>query len=284
MNDVKPRSAKAVIVVILIALCVFTIILVFAKGKSSDSDKTEDKIVPAAASDSSVTESVDSAPQETDTDILLRRLADNGVDVENCEYSEKTKCLKLTVRSQAEGTELSPDFVKAKRLALNTLRYEADDLSIISSMAKVNEVVINSSGVVISDSESDIMELPDFPECTSLIRNRAATPKIDKLEASIKEIIAEDVDVKLNVSSSAAGSTLHLTLDYPARDDETINENIALIMREIDIYNQKDPAVHQVELTVNCSDELLVYMYADLVYRDFSWWQTPDMETRWTEF
>ena len=93
----KPRSAKAVIVVILIALCVFTIILVFAKGKSSDSDKTEDKIVPAAASDSSVTESVDSAPQETDTDILLRRLADNGVDVENCEYSEKTKCLKLTV-------------------------------------------------------------------------------------------------------------------------------------------------------------------------------------------
>ena len=88
----------------------------FAKGKSSDSDKTEDKIVPAAASDSSVTESVDSAPQETDTDILLRRLADNGVDVENCEYSEKTKCLKLTVRSQAEGTELSPDFVKQRGL------------------------------------------------------------------------------------------------------------------------------------------------------------------------
>lgn len=154
----------------------------------------------------------------------------------------------------------------------------------ISSMKKYNEVIVNSAGAVILESESDIMELPDFPECISLLQNRAAVPDLEKPEASIKKVTAEDVEVNLDVSSSAAGSTLHIRLGFPERDDEAINENIALIMREIDAYNQKDPAVHQVELTVNCGDELLVYMYADLIYRDFSYWQTPDMQTSWTEF
>ncbi|MBR4622717.1 MAG: N-acetylmuramoyl-L-alanine amidase [Ruminococcus sp.] len=221
-------------------------------------------------------------PDDTpsDTDILTRRLAEKGVSVDNCEYNEENNCLKLTIRSQPEGKAS----IYAKRIARNTLRYEAEDLSMISSMKKYNEVIVNSAGAVILESESDIMELPDFPECISLLQNRAAVPDLEKPEASIKKVTAEDVEVNLDVSSSAAGSTLHIRLGFPERDDEAINENIALIMREIDAYNQKDPAVHQVELTVNCGDELLVYMYADLIYRDFSYWQTPDMQTSWTEF
>lgn len=55
---------------------------------------------------------------------------------------------------------------------------------------------------------------------------------------------------------------------------------------KIDSMNKEFTNIHQLEISVYTESDanLLLYMYSDLVYRDFLWWQTPDIKTQWTKY
>ena len=135
---------------------------------------------------------------------------------------------------------------------------------------------------MLRDFEFDLQTVPPFPECAELRENIPVYANIEDLCSSL---MSEYPNITLNtIYNENIGTTLQMSLAYDNMDFDSINQNIADIMRYVDKYNLDSAAVQQTEITVYACSEKVLFSSSDLVYRDFLWWQTPQMTEVWTHY
>lgn len=213
---------------------------------------------------------------------LSDKFKEYGVAVEDCEFNAAANQIKVSFKSSTASEQLTADDINTIRSVRNGVRYEMNTLKTLSGAAGYNEVMTNSAGKVLLDSDIDLQTIPPFPECAELREN---IPDSIDIEDMCKGLISEYSNITLSTSyDNNIGKTLQMVLDYDDADFDAINQDVADIMRYVDSYNQDSAAVQQTEITVYAGGEKVLFSSSDLVYRDFLWWQTPQMSDTWTHY
>lgn len=215
-------------------------------------------------------------------DALSARFMEYGVAVEECEFDAEANQIKVSFNSASDAERLAADDISTIRAVRNGVRYEMNTLKTLSGAAGYNEVMTNSAGKVLLDSDIDLQTVPPFPECAVLRENIPDSADIEDLCGGL---ISKYPNITLSTAyDDNIGKTLQMVLDYVDTDFDAINQDIADIMRYVDSYNQDSAAVQQTEITVYADGEKVLVSSSDLVYRDFLWWQTPQMTDTWTHY
>lgn len=218
-------------------------------------------------------------------DYLTNQFVKDGINIESCVYSKADNSLKVSIVSDTDSDQIDPETIRVMRVARNKIRYELEDLAIVNSSKNYNEVIMNSNRKVLIDSDTDILEFPPFPECKSLRNSIGEKADVEKLKSQLNDYFSSDY--RFDVSNSdSSGTTVSISLFCSEKNDDEINEKIAQLVMKIDSMNRESAGIHQLEISVYAESEsnLVLYMYSDLVYRDFLWWQTPDIKTQWTKY
>lgn len=221
-------------------------------------------------------------PVSAECGALSAWLEDCGVEADSCEYDAETDKIKICFRSKTDEERITADDISSIRTVRNGVRYEINTLKTLSGAAEYNEVMTNSAGKVLLDSNMDLQTIPPFPECAELRENIPVSADIEDLCSSL---MSEYPNITLNtIYNENIGTMLEMSLDYDDIDFDAINSDIADIMRYVDKYNQDSAAVQQTKITVYAGGEKVLFSSSDLVYRDFLWWQTPQMTEVWTHY
>ena len=210
------------------------------------------------------------------------QLEDCGVEADSCEYDAETDKIKISFQSKTDEERITAEDIITIRTVRNGVRYEINTLKTLSGAAGYNEIVKNANGKVLLDSEIDLQRIPPYSECAALRENIPVSADIEDLCSGL---MSEYPNITLNtIYNENIGTMLQMTLDYDNMDYDAINSDIADIMRYVDKYNQDSAAVQQTEITVYAGGEKVLFSSSDLVYRDFLWWQTPQMTEVWTHY
>lgn len=218
-------------------------------------------------------------------DYLTNQFTKAGINIDTCVYNKEDNSLNVSIISDTDGEQINPETIRVMRIARNKIRYELDDLTIVNSSKNYNEVIMNSDRKVLVDSETDILEFPPFPECKKLKESIKESFDVEKLKSQLTNCFPNNYNFDVS-NSSSVGTTVSVKLYCSEKNDDEINEEIAKLIMEIDYMNKESTNIHQLEISVYTESDanLLLYMYSDLVYRDFLWWQTPDIKTQWTKY
>lgn len=222
-----------------------------------------------------------SASAEEELDILKNQFQSNGLDVERCTYLAEKDVLSVSLVSETTQDFITASDIAALRKSRNTIRYDLGKLRVVSTTATYNEVLKNSVGETLIDSDMNITTLPQFAECSKLLKNIGIENADMSLQDTLSSVSTAQISTEYNYDTST-GNTLIISLDYNGSDYESINKEVANIMHTIDKYNKTNYSVQQVTVNVTNNGNQIIYMEADLVYRDFLWWQLPEMVDRWT--
>lgn len=221
-------------------------------------------------------------PVSAECGALSAWLEDRGVEADSCEYDAGTNKIKISFLSKTDEEHIAADDISSIRTVRNGVRYNMGTLKTLSGAVGYNEVMKNAGGKVLRDFDIDLQTVPPFPECAELMENIPVSADIEDLCGSL---MSEYPNITLNtIYNENIGTTLQMALDYDDMDFDTINSDIADIMRYIDKYNQDSAAVQQTEITVYAGGEKILFSSSDLVYRDFLWRQTPQMTEVWTHY
>lgn len=220
---------------------------------------------------------------EEEIGMLKDQFMAQNINIENCEYIADKAVLCVSLLSESDKNSISANDITALRKSRNIIRYDLRKLSIVSETAVYNEVLKNSNGKTLIDSNIDLTALPEFDECSKLFKNIGIENTDLNIQASLSAVTSAKLKTEYSYDSSI-GNTLILSLKYNEEDYSFINKEIADIMSAIDEYNKSNYSIQQVKLNVEDNNDKAFYMEADLVYRDFLWWQIPEMEDSWTMY
>lgn len=202
-------------------------------------------------------------------------------DLREYSYDMKKDLIRMSLNTDIRGDLLDADAVADIREARNYFRYEASITDGFSDNSSYNEIVKNSYGDILLDSTFYLLSMPVFPECVKLksgINTRYGGSQEDcnlfrvPLEHKIYYTFDENI-----------GNTVHVELFYDNNDYDTVNCDIASVLEYIDTVNLETPSFQQIEISAFSSGKEIVYLTADLIYRDFLWWQSPDMSESFTD-
>ena len=185
------------------------------------------------------------SPVDTGIKLLKKNLMKQGVEVRNLSISGH----ELQVGIQSEGTErLTPDDIRAIRNIRNEVRSQANQ------------------GMGIKD-----LSIPDF---------------VKKPKSELKAADAEDV-LSSALESEGYTVTSLKVMDSPLdgklaeliieEDINAVNDSMPSIEMLISELNDSaGTGITQYNLSIeNESGEQIIFLTADLIYRDFYWWQSP---------
>lgn len=211
---------------------------------------------------------------------LKDRIVSNDVNIESCEYSADEDMLSVRMISESDKEVISANDITMLRKMCNTVRYDLIGSGAVSETVKYNEVLINSNGCTLIDNDISLTGMTNY-ELMKNIGNESA-------DKGLYEKLSAVSSSELNTSFSydpLVGNTLIIEMNCGEETDyPLINKEIADIVDEIGEYNKSDFSVQQVRLSAERNEDEIFLMEADLVYRDFLWWQIPENEESWTEY
>lgn len=258
-----------------IALFVCSVLLV---SFCACTEKSNEKISETTA----IRPSGDITTVFSEENYLSNQLAKNGISVESCVYNKEEGSLKVSIVSDTDGNQINPDTIRVMRVARNAIRYELDDLTIVNTSKNYNEVIMNTNNKVLVDSNKDIIRFPSYPECKKLKESIKVEVDAEKLKSQLTECFSSDFIFDVS-NSDSTGTTVSIRLYCSDKNCDEINEIITNLIMKIDFLNSESTNIHQLEISVykESNSDFVFYMYSDLVYRDFLWWQTPDIKQQW---
>lgn len=222
-----------------------------------------------------------SAEEEIDT--IKEQFLTNNIDIEECRYSVEDNVLSVTMASDTTSDVINASDITTLRKSRNAMRYSLNKLRIVSTTATYNEVLKNSNGRTLMNSDIYLTELPEFEECKKLLGNIGIENSNLTSTSMFTDLPVGKVEYECKYEPNI-GNVLCVTLNSDGDAYSQVNEQIANIMYDIDMYNNDYYSIQQVNLQVLDNNQQIVYMEADLVYRDFLWWQIPEMEDSWTSY
>ena len=150
----------------------------------------------------------------------------------------------------------------------------ADHEGLIQTLSLVIESV---DGRVIYDrTKKDIMDIPKVPETSPIPKNTLDTKQTK--EKLYRVLSAKSLVVtKLNISSIIDGKIASLIIQPSDTDMAKANDLVPMIQEIIEGLNKTDETgIYQYNLTIQDKNgQPLIVLAADLIYREFTWWQTP---------
>ncbi|MFI2855825.1 hypothetical protein ACH6EH_01650 [Paenibacillus sp. JSM ZJ436] len=217
-----------------------------------------------------------SSASSLDTAPISNRLAEKGVIVKSMSMSGKV----LQVGIQSEGTDqMTPEDIKAIRNIRNEIRSGSNKILGIKDL-KVK--FSGKQGKVIYDSTiNDITAIPDFVK----------KPEVKLDDLNVKSFLSKGLSdqgltvSKLEISKSPLeGNLVNMVIQQV--DLAKVNDSIPEIEMIISKLNESSgTGITQYDLSIqDKTGQLIVFLTADLVYRDFYWWQSPILNgDTWTK-
>ncbi|MDP1509436.1 hypothetical protein L8C07_14235 [Paenibacillus sp. CMAA1739] len=210
---------------------------------------------------------INSISAESPTELIQTKLSQQGVSISS--ISAQQEDLKVETKSVSSSGKATIDDIKAIRAVRNEVRSGVNGTNEIKN---IDLAIKAANGKTIYDEVSnDVTHIPDF---SKKIQGSMESTKV--LEAVYGELQGNGMDVKsVDITDSVIGGKLAKIVI--AADVSEINSLVPKIEQWIMALNDaKDSSgISQYDLTINGKDnEVLFYLTADLVYRDFYWWQS----------
>lgn len=219
-----------------------------------------------------------SSAASLDTSKIKNKLVEKGIDITEASL----KGQELKVKFKSKGVEkITPDDIFSIQSIKNEAR-KAENKGLIQSLSLVIEA---ADGKVIYDgTKKDIMDIPKVPETSPIPKN---TLDIKQTEEKLNNVLsAKNLQVtKLNVNSDIDGKAATLIIQSNDTDVYKVNALVPMIQEIIEGLNKTDETgIYQYNLTIlDDNNQSLVVLVADLIYREFSWWQSPVLSNNsWT--
>ncbi|NMO96420.1 hypothetical protein [Paenibacillus lemnae] len=213
---------------------------------------------------------------ESPTQMIQAQLIKEGVSIS--EINVKDENLRIETKSISNSNKASIEDIRTIRKIRNELRSEANGLSQIKN---VDLTITGINGQKIYDGVSnDITQIPDFS--SKIVGNLDSEIVKEAVYSELKKngVIVQSVDV----TDNALGGKM-AAISLTANNLE-VNSLIPKIEEWITSLNDvKGIGISQYELTIfdESDSSKLLYLTADLVYRDFFWWQSPVLKNEtWT--
>lgn len=204
------------------------------------------------------------------------------------DFQIKDKEICITLTSRSEQKQIEPwDILALRRGRTEARAYTAQ--SRFGSVSDVlTEVIVNAKGETIYEASlNDALIV--HPEITSsaLLDSKLEFSEEDIL-IQLENLFSSDdlkIDV-LSVSPSLLGGS-QAELEWKGHNNNyvDINEQIPKIQALVESLNENGMNITEYTLTVKSDqDKILLLLSADLLYRDFLWWQSPEFEQQtWTK-
>lgn len=218
-------------------------------------------------------------------DSIMKNLQDEGYPVEDLAIREGmiTAIIKSKGNERIEAGDI---------LTLRRVRNEARTLirnNKWSGISAINEVILNSRGETIYDSTlNDGLIMPD-DEQSRVIKDTVTAVNSDKVKMLLSDTFISngfEVDITSLTESQLQGLAVSLELKNHNNNYNYINEVILEIQRLIEELNLKNAKISEYILTISDTENsknVILLLSADLLYRDFLWWQSPEFNNEtWT--
>lgn len=215
--------------------------------------------------------------------------------------SDKLKSEGFNVDLQVTDKEFAATLVSTAQkraepediLALRRVRNEARSYVTKNKSNSVpdvmKEVIVNSKGDIIYEASiNNALVIPKDITSPALLDSSVG---IDDNEVkSILDNLFKSENLNIDISSISksmlGGKLIELKFKNHNNDYNYINEKIPQIQALVESINEKGAKIVEYTLTVQSddTDEVLLLLSADLMYRDFLWWQSPEFGTgTWTK-
>lgn len=215
-----------------------------------------------------------------DLDKIKKSLSEKGVAY--TEASLKDDVLKIKFKSKGVKEITSEDIS-----SLRAIRNEARKGENKKFIKDLSQVIESANGEVIYDGKiNDIMATPDSYEVSSVLKNTLGIKETEEKLFSVFSTNNFQIS-KLTVSDGVLGGKLAvLKLQVDDKDLPNVNDLVPKVQSIIEQLNKTDETgIFQYNLSlIDGSKQLLIELSADLVYRDFIWWQSPELKNEtWTK-
>ena len=214
---------------------------------------------------------MNSISAESPAPLIQAQLVKEGVAISKITTQESY--LKLEIKSASTLEKATIDDIKAIRTILNKVRSGANGTSQIKN---VDLTITGKNGQTIYNGVSnDITRIPDFSSKIAGTLDSESVQNAIYNELKANCVIVESTEVKDNVLGGKMASIV-----LAAKISE-VNSLVPNMEQWITALNDSDDiGVSQYELTINDKSDhsILLYLTTDLVYRDFYWWQSPELD------
>ena len=153
----------------------------------------------------------------------------------------------------------------------------------------LKENIVNPKGDIIYEASlNNALVIPEDITSPALLDSSEGIDDNEVKNILDKLFKSEDLDIDISSISKSmlGGKFVDMKLKNHNNDYNYINEKIPQIQALVEAINQKDAKIVEYTLTVQSddTDEVLLLLSADLMYRDFLWWQSLEFGSgTWTK-
>ena len=215
-----------------------------------------------------------------DLEKIKKSLTETGMNL--TEASLDGNVLKIKFKSKGIN-EITSEDISSLRAIRNEARKEENKRFV----KDLNQIIEAANGEVIYDGlVNDIMVIPDLKEDPPIPKNALDVKHTE--ERLLSALSTSNFHIsKLTVTDGDLGGRLAvLRLQVDDKDVPIVNDLVPKVQSIVEQLNKTDEVgIYQYNLSiVDGSKHLLVELSADLLYRDFIWWQSPELENEtWTK-
>lgn len=195
----------------------------------------------------------------------------------------KIKDNQIVATIYSDGTKQSgANEILAIRAVRNEARAYVEKDKSKSNLKGIREVEVNQQGEVTSDIENgNLFVIP-----TNIVNMGLFTSNTNINENDVKKMIDdafkdENIDIVVySISKSPIiGNCVELELKNHKDDLDFINEQVAKSETLFEALNEKGAKIAEYTLTAKSekNNETVFLLSADLIYRDFIWWNSIDL-------
>ncbi|MEK0314799.1 hypothetical protein [Cohnella sp. 56] len=218
-----------------------------------------------------ITSSAESVDQ---TDSIKKELLADGADVLSVEFENSN--LKVELHTESDGSMATSEDIKGIRATRNVARMAANEDTIHSITVALKRDDGNS---FYKETMNDIRNIPAFTAVPEVKLGNDESKKRLEQELSGHAVFPTAVEVADYALNGKRASVSFIS------DATAVNALIPQIEQWITQLNKgQGTGITQYDLNVyDDSKKLLVYLSADLVYKDTLWWQNPSLgSSTWT--
>lgn len=217
---------------------------------------------------------------------MTEKLQKEGYSIKNFTFKDRT--ITATIQSNGQSKIEAKDILTLRKVR-NEARMQVKN-SKITEVTDINEVIVNNKGETIYESTiKDSFKLPVDNESQAILDTNIAL-SFDEVKSMLENSFQQNginVEVTLVSESQLPGNFVSLELLNHKNDYAYINHIVPKIQQLIEEQNDYSAKIVEYTLAVKSTDnkdEILFLLSADLLYRDFLWWQSPEFENQtWTK-
>lgn len=221
---------------------------------------------------------------------IFTELKSNGCEqIEKVWFEEESVCYQ----AKCDGDSLGYKDILLIRSVRDQLRYmTSQNARALGDIRSVNQIIINPDGEIMYEvTVDDFYNIPeDFDESIRLREEKATISQKDTMTAVVQAINEKQLPLKVSDCRENILGGYFLKISFVMNESskitiDEINETVQECLVTIDELNQQGHSVaaFNLDFVPSKNAEPIYFMSADLIYRDFLWWQSPQLgSATWT--